>query len=872
MCTAPVAKEQLPDHLVSLVPDKFAVWRWFVLRAPGFPVHMVMKLADPDCAASADRVLEAERSLAFVRSAAIADVNARLDALSQSRGPGFEELLSTLRALKAGKRPRKSPGPPFDQICAAETAHRACNAEFDAIFDAALARQSAILSDIARDPLFQEAVTWQNRAAFENAISPFAQERAAGKRFKKRRHQEELVAMYLQRYTLKNDTIGFFGPVAWGVFGSDGPAITIDNGPALVRERRVYFEEWGIEEVASRLSSIEGMRRWIAPRLVPHVRIARGMVHAPHMRPRPIDPLTEAVLEHCTGETPAYRIPGLVRKNPVLQTVRDAQIEYLLHALADAGVIWWRWSVSMEVNPEIGLRHAIESIEDRLPRERALAVLDRLESRRRDVASSAGAMPGLAKALAALDQEFYEITGKAATRNPGSTYASRMLVYEDCRRDLNIRISDKLFQPVLPALSLVLNSVRWFVRSMVNAYESAIESAYDKTAKDIGASEVPATLFWEKVQPVLTDLPPQAAAVERLFHEKWAAILNFNLNAREMHFHSSQLHLLVEAAFPPIDSSLCGPRYFCPDLMLAAPDLDTIERGEACYVLGELHLAANTLSSNLFVEQHPDQRALSNAVAWDHPRPQVWIISSRGSDKITLRTLPGLIQPHDFLVLHSRDTVAPTNFRAHPISSLVVRRGAAGLIVTTHSRKYSFGAMEAFAVPIVNLLINKAQFIPVLRHSPQIKIDSLVISRESWSVPVGELKFAFEREERQRYLGARRWALASGLPSTFFVKVPTEVKPVSVHLDSPIYIEILCKMIRCLESVKGAAAEARFSETLPAPHETWLMDARGNRYTAELRFAILDLHGRSHAYSGSRTQDLQQINPRGTQSHDHARQ
>jgi len=45
-------------------------------------------------------------------------------------------------------------------------------------------------------------------------------------------------------------------------------------------------------------------------------------------------------------------------------------------------------------------------------------------------------------------------------------------------------------------------------------------------------------------------------------------------------------------------------------------------------------------------------------------------------------------------------------------------------------------------------------------------------------------------------------------------------------------------MIRRLQAAKGAAAEARFTEALPAPHDIWLTDAHGNRYTAELRFAI----------------------------------
>ncbi len=81
--------------------------------------------------------------------------------------------------------------------------------------------ESARLRGVARDPLFREAVTWQNPAVMANAIAKVA-DGASGKPSRVRQ-REEVVASYWQRYCAKNDTIGFFGPLAWGRLVDDGP-------------------------------------------------------------------------------------------------------------------------------------------------------------------------------------------------------------------------------------------------------------------------------------------------------------------------------------------------------------------------------------------------------------------------------------------------------------------------------------------------------------------------------------------------------------------------------------------------------------------------------------------------------------------------
>lgn len=107
--------------------------------------------------------------------------------------------------------------------------------------------ESACLQAVARDPLFREAVTWQNRNALRSAVY-----RVAGDDLPspgQRRRAEEVVAGYWQRYCAKNDTIGFFGPLAWGRIEGGGPALSLESRQ-LVASRSVHFETWCIEALA----------------------------------------------------------------------------------------------------------------------------------------------------------------------------------------------------------------------------------------------------------------------------------------------------------------------------------------------------------------------------------------------------------------------------------------------------------------------------------------------------------------------------------------------------------------------------------------------------------------------------------------------
>ena len=107
--------------------------------------------------------------------------------------------------------------------------------------------ERAGLQGVAREGSFREAVTWQSREALASAVDKLAE--GVTESPARQRRREDVVASYLQRYCAKNDTIGFFGPLAWGRFAEEGPAVDV-RAAGLVRECVVHLEVWAVEALA----------------------------------------------------------------------------------------------------------------------------------------------------------------------------------------------------------------------------------------------------------------------------------------------------------------------------------------------------------------------------------------------------------------------------------------------------------------------------------------------------------------------------------------------------------------------------------------------------------------------------------------------
>jgi hypothetical protein len=848
----PRSNHALPPHLETLVPFEWGIWRWFVLRGAGFPAEQIEGLAQPACAAAADALILAEERIQSLFQKAIRALNKTMDELHRQGedryGPRFKNVLNARRRLAEGKIPCSEDFPPefqqiFNEIREAEQECVRLNAEWAHSFTDSLINQTEALRQLARNPMLQEAIIWQNRQAFETAVQSIACENGPSPRNQRQRNHEELIANYAQRYCLKNDTIGFFGPVAWGRIEPGSRMLDLSCGPSLTKRRQTYFENWAIDRIASSLSLLEGMDWWIAPRLVPDAFIEKGMLQRSDFSPIALSELEQAVLSGCDGKALPEEILHEIHNDPRFSHCSQTDLRAVLKAKADESVLVWRFLVPVEVNSEIALRRQLLRVGDPELRTTAINHLDKLEAARREVDGAAGDPILLDRAMRSVELVFEEITNMPGSRNPGTTYGGRTVLYEDCQRDLGIQITPGLLSPIVPALSLLLKSLRWFMQSTALEFQRLFTQTYRELVAQSSGS-VRLQDWWNYTEPRLLNAS-SLSHIEKLFRHKWNDILAIGQQDSTIQLKSDDLNEKVEQLFPDLGPGYYPVRYFCPDLMLAAQDEEAVRRGDLLYVLGEVHAGKNTLCHAALVEQHPNRQELVEATQWDLAASCFKILNTQTDPATTVRTSDGVLRPADYFLATTADAVAPSGHDSHPISGLVLNERDAAIEVVSIADGRRFHILEAFSDLLFAFVMNKASWIPPLRHAPRVLIDKLVIHRETWHFRKSELEFAGKKDEASRFLATRRWMKSHALPQKAFAKSALEVKPFFVDLESPVLVELFCRAIRRLNSSSSENDELIFSEMLPGPQQLWLRDAAGASYTSELRFAIVDLKARS---------------------------
>jgi hypothetical protein len=842
----------LPEHLILLSDGEWAVWKCAGIRAAGFIATPVLELAADSCAASADRLVAAEDEAAEAQEQALDAVNRRLDDL-RSRGEWEDKakvgpLLAAMRNLKAGKTPKEFDGDPSlakaleDYEKASRRIDEALRI-FDREFNEALANTSRKLREVAADERFREAMIWQNRGAYHTAIEPLLRKPGdGGQRGSKQRQYEELVANYLQRYSLKNDTIGFFGPVGWGYFVSEGPAISVEPGDSLIADRRVYFETWCIDSLVESLSKEGRMRDWASPRRVPYLRMEGDLLHMPGARPMRLPAPGKALLKLCEGRLTARQLAREAVKNPETGVSSEEEVFGALRDLSDAGLIIWAFELPIDSHSERLARELIMNIEEDEARARFEAALNELERCRDEVAKSAGDPYRLDSALNDLESTFTRLTKTEATRAAGETYAARTLVYEDCVRDIRVEFGPELLQSLEQPLSLMLASSRWVTHKIAEMYREAFQRVYVDLVKETGSKTVSAVEFWLRAQPMLYGRNDRLIEkVEPIFQDRWSDILSVTEGERRIDYTSRELRLRVDAAFRAPRSGWKTARYNSPDLMIAAASVEDIKAGNCLFVLGEVHLAMNTLGAALFVEQHPDPDEILSAYEADFPEPRLTTISPRSWPYATLRTRQVLASKKDNRLLLSHDCIPTPGIKAVPIGILFIDETDEGLVVRTLDGRIRCDIIEALGDVLSSLAVNSLKILRPEPHTPRITIDRLVVCRETWRREPEDMEFAFEKLDTDRFLEARRWVAGQGIPRFVFVKAPVERKPFFVDFFSPIYVDIFARTIRRQFDDNSSSSTITITEMLPGADQTWLPDALGNRYTSEIRMVAVDL-------------------------------
>src|SRR5580692_4320378 len=251
-------------HRVRLEGTTWSVWRDMCLRSAGFPADMVLAICDEPLARSAD-------------------------------------------------------------LAGADPAGRLA---YDQAFADATGRLSRAIAGTYADPVFREALTWQNPG-----LAQFLRDHDAGPgaaRRSKQRQRELVIASYLQRYCLKNDTIGFFGPVGWASVAPGTAGLVVTPGEQLISRRTTYFEVWAIDKVADAIARQGRVLGWLRPRRTRSVFLAGNVLHRPHRKPVVLTDAELRILHECDGSRTI---------SDVLASVDAPEARALLARLAELGAL-----------------------------------------------------------------------------------------------------------------------------------------------------------------------------------------------------------------------------------------------------------------------------------------------------------------------------------------------------------------------------------------------------------------------------------------------------------------------------------------------------------------------------------------------------
>jgi hypothetical protein len=842
------AVSALPDHLIEADALHWTFWRTACLRASGFPAHLVRNLSAPACALAADEVLANEEVAEERRLEAATAFREELDRAGNEEQR--KTLVTGLKRLRKGKLPDASPNSELEfsrqRLSSAAASVMDAKERLKHEFQAGVVQLSEEIRKVATNPLFRQAVLLQNGRAIIRVIRSLARQ-ASGehKRGFKERQNEELIANYLQRYCVKNDTIGFFGPVGWARFDPEMQGMSSCPGPALISSATVYFENWCIEALAENIARNETILPWLAPRLLPYFWSDEDTLHLPGGGRSALSPIQAAILRECGGEKTARDIALEILAVPDTSLSSENEVYEVLKQLKSRRVISWTLEIPYDVHPERWLRRLLQRVEDESLRCEAIGTLNELEHAQRNVGRCLENPDLLEQALEALNDTFTKITGKDSIRSAGQMYAGRTLIYEDCERALDLKIGSNVVTSLAVPLGIVLDSARWFSVEIAGLYRDAFQKIHADLAAKTGKETVDLLQFWTMSEVLLLD--PKKKLSNRLIPElqhRWAQILGeLPIEKHCIRYRSDDLKVRAEEVFAATGPGWQLARYHSPDVMIGASDPEAIDRGDYFFVLGEVHVMTNTLRYAFMMAQHSNPQELVEAMCRDFALPRVIPVLSRQWPRVTNRTSLALYSPRDYHLEISPQMSNRPRSQVLPISKFVVENCGDSLIVRTLDGRLKFDVIEFFGEILSFTTAHAMEFISGGNHIPRVVVDRLVICRESWSFLATELNFIDEKNEDERFLEVRRWMRRHGLPRFVFAKAPVEVKPIYVDFDSLIYVEMLTKMIRRTLASDRVHEPIAVTEMLPAPHELWLRDHEGCQYTSELRIVANDLKG-----------------------------
>lgn len=678
-----------------------------------------------------------------------------------------------------------------------------------------------------RDPAVREALFLSNPAALER-IDRIA---APGPLHIDRRTRERLrlAWSYLQRFCAKNDTISFFGPIAWGRFaGTSAPSIRVARAPGeWIAVRRVFFEHWVVRAVAQAVARDEALADAIPLRMNPGCHLDRhNILHAPIDRRVRLPELGRWVCAQVKQEI-GLSTDALVAR-AAQQGLDSESVHKLVDRLLEKGVLLRELTIPPSADDAGGyLRRALAQISttsDRAQRWAELvAELERLrgEFERGDL----DARMRCAKEMNIL----LDRAGINTTRTEGQMYVGRFPVYEDCARNLHVDLGGVVQEAIERDLSAILPLYIW----LADAVATTVHAYYLQIWRELnaGGDDGVDFLAWlTRVQRADVHRRVAAELTDKV-RDAWRWLLRDRGEEEEVLLSRSDLDVLCErlrAAGPtPLAVRPLGVTVHSPDFMIAAPSLTAIDTGQFELIVGEVHPAVHTVSqpvaapfnarfaadieaevSRLLAERTVVLADSSSSYQRSHidwlDRPELWQVE-----------LPGAVARVD-----ASRRIASGAGRVHERAGVLWFRDTST-------------GIEADLVSVVPGDFHRACFalageILGAAEAPRLRFGRVVLKRRAWRLAAEDLpRRPRPAEDAAAFAEWSGWARRRGFPRHVFVKLASQPKPVFVDFRNPFSLEQLASLAR-----DGGAINV--TEMRPAPHELWLSDPRGH-YCSEFR-------------------------------------
>lgn len=666
---------------------------------------------------------------------------------------------------------------------------------------------------------FAAAMTWQN----PTAASSWVHANLDPARRKLSGYRRGILARYGQRYCTKNDSIGFFGPIAWAQLDDAADAAIEVHGSAGIRRAQPSFEYWAIAALAQAWAADPALAPYVPVRIHPAATWAAGAARLPARSPLEVSAAQRAILTELADE-PDGLAAG--RFDPDV-----------VDSLLNRGLLRRGFRLPVEANPQLRLRRLLRSIPDPMVRASYLGRLDRLDIVLAQLSEVWDEPEPLLVALECVDKVLAEIGGPREHRLGRAAETGRTAVYLDCRRDTDVVLGRPLLEPLREPLTLLLQSARWLTAQFAEVAHARLLRRYHELA-----ARGPVTLadLHFAAGELLTGAEDAVAEVVADFRLRWQEIILPDAgcaDAVEIEVPLARAAAMVAALFPAKAPGWAAARNHSPDLLLARTDA-----GHR-WVLGELHVAMNTLESRALHDMCDDPEALLVESARDFATGRVVPCYPIGAGVDSRRYPP--------LASHVEGSYRYWSFTADEGPHPSARGSAAGtgLIVSLRRGVLHAGPEDgSWTLPVTEflgefltaLVVNQFVPVPVERYRPRVRLGELVVARRAWTLDASELP-AGAVTKRGYCLEIVAAALARlGLPRQVFARVQFSPKPVYVDLQVPATLANLVRLWVAAGAQEGAARIVEVSEMLPAPDELWLTDPSGRHYTTEFRMVAVD--------------------------------